>query len=186
MATSPPLGSIQWNLRVSMKRHFQVTPETAGWSMPTPFGLPNERENLPAKNIHLINLRPTRNNELAHADLLVGKKGVGQLLRRSQQSRPDGTVVRGQPGPDDRFSQCASLVTACSLSVHLGIVFEARRALLLVLGQQRLGDADSFLPRRLAYQAQPQTDTDPAFTNTRHHRLKLFRSVDHAQPACTL
>src|SRR5687767_8034558 len=85
MATSPPLGSIQWN------RRFII--ENAKWKMktivrtgggPLSFRWPDQGQDFPAKDFHFINLRPAGDDELANADLLVFEKGVGKLRRRTQ------------------------------------------------------------------------------------------------------
>src|ERR1700730_18294622 len=154
--------------------------------VPCCFRPPDEWQYLATENIQLINLRPARNNELADADLLVCKKGLGKLLRRSQQGRPDGAVVRHQPGPKRAVKPVCVSRNRRAFLVHLRVIFKGSGAFLSILRQQRLGRADCFLPSGPAYQAEPETDPNPTFSNTRHDWLKLLGRVSNTQPARAL
>src|SRR5437588_739091 len=100
MATSPPLGNIQWNLRfitlavqptvliivrfASLRsRELERTILLGGLRCHSQFGIPDQRKNLPAEAHHLVDLRPSGNNELADADLFVSEKSARDFFRRS-------------------------------------------------------------------------------------------------------
>src|SRR6266571_622598 len=80
IATSPPFGIIQWNLRFMIQRLpilcctyaldlFQVLL----------LGLPNEGQNVTTERDDLIDLRPPGQDELSDSNFLEFKQGVGDI-----------------------------------------------------------------------------------------------------------
>src|SRR5262249_22030094 len=65
----------------------------------TAFGAPDERHYVAAESNYLFYLRPSGNDELGDANLLVGEKRLREFVRRPQQRCPNRAVVRHKTRP---------------------------------------------------------------------------------------
>src|SRR5205085_8068600 len=114
------------------------------------------------------------------------EKGGGKFARRTEERGPDWSVMRYQPGPQRTIQPVRAAGDAVALAIHLRIVFQRGRAFAAVARQQTLGDADCFLARRAAQQAEPQTNTQATLACARDKGRELLRRLGDAQPARSL
>src|SRR6185436_10012942 len=152
--TSPPLGSIQWNLKFVFIA-LMTSRQQKSLTHKAELGISDERKNLLPEPFNFVDLRPARNDEVSDTNLPVFEKSRGNVFRRSHKRCPNWTIVRHQSGPQiaiqpDRFGRRSG-----SFAIHLRVVFERRGFLEFVFGQDRFSDTDRFLTRWPAYQ--PQT-----------------------------
>ena len=63
------------------------------------FGLPDQWQDFASEDDHLVELGPTRDDELCYANPLVFKKEFRQILWRSEQRHRRRTVIRNLARP---------------------------------------------------------------------------------------
>src|SRR5262249_18849075 len=96
-----------------------------------------------------------------------------------------GPVKWHQPGPK-RTAQPTSIAGSRRLFVHLGIISQGNGISLsagFIARQQGPGGVDGFFPGGPAYQAHPETESEPVRSNARRGGGKLLWRISNPQPA---